>query len=150
MRAVLQNAKTASVTVDGQVVGKIDRPGLMVLVAAHRDDTAADAEKMARRIRDLRIMDSDQGLDAPQVSLAQTGAPALLISQFTLYGRTKKGTRPSWSDAAPGPVAEPLFNMVVDALRAAGTEVATGVFGAEMEVALVNNGPVTVIVDTRE
>ena len=143
MKAVLQRAKTASVTVDGQVVGKLDRPGLVALVAAHRDDGEANALKMARRIRDLRILDDEK-------SVGQTGSPVLLISQFTLYGRTRKGTRPSWMDAAPGPIAEPLFDRVVELLRGEGVEVETGVFGAMMDVALVNSGPFTVIVDTHD
>ncbi len=141
MRAVLQRAKSGSVTVEGEVVGEIKRPGLVALVAAHKDDGQADVDKMVRRILDLRILDDDK-------SVVQTGAPILMISQFTLYGRTKKGTRPSWSDAAPAPVAEPLFDQVVTGLREAGIEVATGVFGAMMDVALVNSGPFTVIVDT--
>lgn len=143
MRAVLQRAREASVTVGGEVVGRIDRPGLVALVAAHREDTHADVEKMARRIRDLRILEGEQ-------SVAQAGAPVLLVSQFTLYGRTKKGSRPSWSDAAPGAVAQPLFDELVSLLRGDGVSVETGIFGAMMDVALVNQGPFTVIVDTRD
>lgn len=143
MRAVLQRAREASVTVGGEVVGRIDRPGLVALVAAHREDTHADAEKMARRIRDLRILEGEQ-------SVAQAGAPVLLVSQFTLYGRTKKGSRPSWSDAAPGAVAQPLFDELVSLLRGDGVSVEPGIFGAMMDVALVNQGPFTVIVDTRD
>lgn len=143
MRAVLQRAREASVTVGGEVVGRIDRPGLVALVAAHKEDTHADVEKMARRIRDLRILEGEQ-------SVAQAGAPVLLVSQFTLYGRTKKGSRPSWSDAAPGAVAQPLFDELVSLLRGDGVSVETGIFGAMMDVALVNQGPFTVIVDTRD
>lgn len=143
MRAVLQRVTHASVSVEGEVVGQIDRPGLVALVAAHRDDTDADVQKMAARIRNLRILEGE-------VSVGETGAPVLLVSQFTLYGRTKKGSRPSWSDAAPGPVAEPMVEDLVELLRASGTEVATGRFGAMMQVALVNDGPFTVIVDTRD
>ncbi len=143
MRAVLQRAREASVTVGGEVVGRIDRPGLVALVAAHREDTHADVEKMARRIRGLRILEGEQ-------SVAQAGAPVLLVSQFTLYGRTKKGSRPSWSDAAPGAVAQPLFDELVSLLRGDGVSVETGIFGAMMDVALVNQGPFTVIVDTRD
>ena len=143
MRAVLQRAREASVTVGGEVVGRIDRPGLVALVAAHREDTHADVEKMARRIRDLRILEGEQ-------SVAQAGAPVLLVSQFTLYGRTKKGSRPSWSDAAPGAVAQPLFDELVSLLRGDGVSVEPGIFGAMMDVALVNQGPFTVIVDTRD
>lgn len=143
MRAVLQRAATASVSVDGEVVGQIDRPGLVALVAAHREDTRADIEKMAARIMNLRILDEEK-------SVGETAAPVLLVSQFTLYGRTKKGARPSWMDAAPGPVAEPMIDDLVQLLRDNGVEVATGVFGAMMQVSLVNDGPFTVIVDTRE
>lgn len=143
MRAVLQRVTEASVSVDGAIVGAIDRPGLVALVAARRDDAEADIEKMAARIRNLRILDDEK-------SVAETGAPVLLVSQFTLYGRTKKGARPSWSDAAPAAIAEPMIEDLVQLLREAGTQVATGRFGAIMEVALVNDGPFTVIVDTRD
>ncbi|WP_099332418.1 D-aminoacyl-tRNA deacylase [Actinomyces minihominis] len=142
MKAVLQRALRASVTVGGEVVGEINRPGLVALVGVHREDTVEDAEKLARRIATLRILEDEQSLES-------VGAPVLVISQFTLQARTKKGTRPSWSDAAPGPVAEPLVEAVVEALRQRGIETATGRFGAMMDVALINNGPVTLIVDTR-
>ncbi|MFZ1381939.1 MAG: D-aminoacyl-tRNA deacylase [Scrofimicrobium sp.] len=143
MKAVLQRAAMASVAVEGEVVGRIDRPGLVALVAAHREDTRADIEKMAARIMNLRILDEER-------SVGETAAPVLLVSQFTLYGRTKKGARPSWMDAAPGPVAQPMIDDLVQLLRDNGVEVATGVFGAMMQVSLVNDGPFTVIVDTRE
>ncbi|WRS31174.1 D-aminoacyl-tRNA deacylase [Actinomycetaceae bacterium MB13-C1-2] len=143
MKAVLQRAATASVSVGGEVVGEIDRPGLVALVAAHREDTRADIEKMAARIMNLRILDEEK-------SVRETDAPVLLVSQFTLYGRTKKGARPSWMDAASGQVAEPMIDDLVQLLRDEGVEVATGVFGAMMQVSLVNDGPFTVIVDTRE
>lgn len=142
MKAVLQRAKTASVTVDGLTVGQLDRPGLVALVGVHKEDSIEDAEKLARRIASLKILDGEE-------SVATAGAPVLVISQFTLYGRTKKGTRPSWSDAAPGHTAEPLMNTLIDALGDLGVETATGRFGAMMDVALVNSGPFTVIVDTR-
>ncbi|MGO0575444.1 D-aminoacyl-tRNA deacylase [Ornithinimicrobium panacihumi] len=141
MRAVLQRVTRASVTVDGEVVGSIDRPGLVALVAATHDDGPAEVETMARKIAELRILRDEESVDT-------TGAPVLVVSQFTLYGHTRKGRRPSWSDAAPGPVAEPLVDAVVAALRARGIEVATGVFGAMMQVELVNDGPFTVLVDT--
>lgn len=141
MRAVLQRATRASVTVEGEVVGAIDRPGLVALVAATHDDGPAQVETMARKIAELRILHDEQ-------SVADTGAPVLVVSQFTLYGHTRKGRRPSWVDAAPGPVAEPLVDAVVQALRDRGLEVATGVFGAMMQVELVNDGPFTVLVDT--
>lgn len=143
MKAVLQRALTASVEVEGEVVGAIERPGLVALVGVFRDDTDEDARKLARRIATMRILEDEESLES-------LGAPALVISQFTLAGRTRKGTRPSWSDAAPGEVAEPLVNLVVAELQALGIETATGRFGAMMNVSLVNNGPFTVIVDTRQ
>lgn len=141
MRAVLQRASSAHVTVNGEIVGQLPAPGLVVLVGVHVDDAAADAETMARKIAELRILEGEE-------SLASTDAPALLISQFTLYGQTRKGRRPSWSEAARGDVAEPLFDAVVEALRARGIHVETGVFGANMQVHLVNDGPFTVLVET--
>ncbi|WP_130011285.1 D-aminoacyl-tRNA deacylase [Serinicoccus sediminis] len=141
MRAVLQRVTRASVTVEGEVVGRIDRPGLVALVAATHGDGDADVETMARKIAELRILRDER-------SVADTGAPVLVVSQFTLYGATRKGRRPSWGDAAPGPVAEPLVDAVVEALRQRGIEVATGRFGAMMEVELVNDGPFTLLVDT--
>lgn len=143
MKAVLQRALTASVTVEGEVVGAIDRPGLVALVGVHRCDTVEDARTMARRIATLRILEGE-------VSVSDVNGPVLIISQFTLNGRTRKGTRPSWSDAAAGSVAEPLVDAVVEELNVRGIETATGRFGAMMDVALVNNGPFTVILDTRE
>lgn len=141
MRAVLQRVTRARVSVAGEVVGAIDRPGLVALVAATHDDGPAQVETMARKIAELRIL-------RDEASVVDVGAPVLVVSQFTLYGHTRKGRRPSWGDAAPGPVAEPLVEAVVEALRDRGIEVATGVFGAMMEVELVNDGPFTVLVDT--
>lgn len=141
MRTVLQRVMRASVTVEDHVVGAIDRPGLVALVAAGRDDTATDVTTTARKIAELRIL-------AGETSVADTGAPVLVVSQFTLYGETTKGRRPSWGRAAPGPEAQPLVEAVVADLRARGIEVATGVFGAQMQVDLVNDGPFTLIVDT--
>lgn len=141
VRAVLQRVTRASVTVDGAVVGAIDRPGLLALVAATHDDGPADVERMARKIAELRILPEE-------ASVSEIGAPVLLVSQFTLYGDTRKGRRPGWSQAAPGPVAEPLVDAVAAALRDRGLEVATGEFGAQMQVELVNDGPFTVLVDT--
>ncbi len=140
MRAVLQRVLSASVSVDGEVVGAIDRPGLLALVGVTHGDGAAHVETMARKIADLRILRDER-------SVADEGAPVLVVSQFTLYADTRKGRRPSWGQAAPGPVAEPLVDAVVEALRARGLEVATGRFGAMMEVSLVNDGPVTLVVD---
>ncbi|KUG58322.1 D-tyrosyl-tRNA(Tyr) deacylase [Serinicoccus chungangensis] len=141
MRAVLQRATRAAVRVDGEVVGEITRPGLVALVAATHEDGPDDAGTMARKIAELRILREER-------SVLERGAPVLVVSQFTLYGSTRKGRRPSWGDAAPGPVAEPLVEAVVAALRDRGVEVATGRFGAMMEVELVNDGPFTLIVDT--
>ena len=140
MRAVLQRVTRASVSVDGAVVGAIDRPGLLALVAATHDDGNEQVEAMARKIAELRILRDER-------SVADTGAPVLVVSQFTLYGDTRKGRRPSWNAAAPAPVAEPLVDAVVAALRGRGVEVATGRFGAMMAVDLVNDGPFTLVVD---
>ncbi|WP_299520534.1 D-aminoacyl-tRNA deacylase [uncultured Serinicoccus sp.] len=141
MRAVLQRVTRAAVRVEGEVVGEITRPGLVALVAATHDDGPADVATMARKITELRILREER-------SVLETGAPVLVVSQFTLYGSTRKGRRPSWGDAAPGAVAEPLVEAVVAALRERGLEVATGRFGAMMEVELVNDGPFTLLVDT--
>lgn len=141
MRAVLQRVTRARVTVAGEVVGEIERPGLVALVAATHGDGPSDVATMARKIAELRILRDER-------SVADSGAPVLVVSQFTLYGSTRKGRRPSWGDSAPGPVAEPLVDAVVEALRERGIEVATGRFGAMMEVELVGDGPFTLIVDT--
>lgn len=143
MKAVLQRANGASVTVDGEIVGGFEGEGLVALVGVHKEDTPEDAARLARRIATLRILEGER-------SLEDAGAPVLVISQFTLYGRTRKGTKPSWSDAAPGPVAEPLVDAVAQDLGERGLTVSTGVFGAMMDVSLTNSGPFTVIVDTRE
>ena len=140
MRAVLQRVTRAAVTVEGEVVGAIDRPGLVALVGVTHTDGPEQAETMARKIAELRILHDE-------ASVADTGAPVLVVSQFTLYGQARKGRRPSWVDAAPGPVAEPLVDAVVEALRSRGVEVATGRFGAMMQVELVNDGPFTVLVE---
>lgn len=140
MRAVLQRVSSASVTVDGVVVGAIERPGLLALVGVTHDDGPEQVATMARKISELRILRDER-------SVVDEGAPVLVVSQFTLYADTRKGRRPSWNNAAPGPVAEPLVDAVVEALRDRGVEVATGRFGAMMDVALVNDGPVTLVVD---
>lgn len=127
-------------TVDGRVVGAIAEPGLLVLVGVTHDDTPARAERLAAKLWGLRILDGER-------SCSDEGAPLLVISQFTLYGDTRKGRRPSWIAAAPGPVAEPLVEAVVAALRALGARVETGEFGARMAVSLVNDGPITLIID---
>ena len=140
MRAVLQRVTHAEVTVEGETVGAIDRPGLVALVGVTHEDGAEQVAAMARKIGELRILADEQ-------SVLDAGAPVLVVSQFTVYGSTRKGRRPSWSAAAPGPVAEPLIEGLVAALVAAGVEVATGRFGAMMQVSLVNDGPFTVVVD---
>jgi D-tyrosyl-tRNA(Tyr) deacylase len=140
MRAVVQRVTQASVSVAGHVAGAIGEPGLLVLVGVTHDDTPELAARLAAKLWGLRILDSEK-------SCSDIGAPLLVISQFTLYAELAKGRRPSWSAAAPGPVAEPLVGAVVQALRAAGARVQTGVFGAEMKVSLVNDGPVTIIID---
>ena len=140
MRAVLQRVTRASVSVEGEVTGAIDRPGLLALVGVTHDDGAAQVDTMARKISELRILRDER-------SVLDEGAPVLVVSQFTLYADTRKGRRPSWNNAAPSPVAEPLVDLLVEALRDRGVEVATGRFGAMMEVTLVNDGPVTLVVD---
>jgi D-tyrosyl-tRNA(Tyr) deacylase len=125
---VLQRVTSARVEVEGEVVGAIARPGLLALVGVTHDDGPEQVERMARKIAELRILRDEQ-------------------SQFTLYADTRKGRRPSWSAAAPGPVAEPVVDALVAALRARGIEVEQGRFGAMMQVSLVNDGPVTLVVD---
>ncbi|MGE9350651.1 D-aminoacyl-tRNA deacylase [Isoptericola variabilis] len=141
MRAVLQRVTRASVTVDGEVVGAIDRPGLLALVGVTHDDGPPEVATVARKIAELRILRDER-------SVTDAGAPVLVVSQFTLYGDARKGRRPTWNAAAPGPVAEPLVDAVVADLRSRGLEVATGRFGADMAVELVNDGPVTILVET--
>lgn len=140
MRVVLQRALSSRVTVDGEVVGETTRPGLVAYVGVTHADTPAQAAKLARRIWELRILDDER-------SASDENAPILVVSQFTLYADAKKGRRPSWHRAAPGPVAEPLVDEVVAQLRALGAEVATGRFGADMHVEYCNNGPVTLVLD---
>lgn len=141
MRAVAARVTAAAVRVDGVVVGEIDEPGLLVLLGVHRDDGPAQVETMARKLHELRLLRDER-------SCADTGAPLLVVSQFTLYGDTRKGRRPSWSAAAPPEVAEPLVNAVVAALRSRGAHVETGRFGAMMAVESVNDGPFTLLVET--
>jgi len=140
VRAVLQRVSRASVTVDGEVVGELTRPGLLALVGVTHDDGPEQVATMARKIADLRILNDER-------SVLDEGAPVLVVSQFTLYADTRKGRRPSWNAAAPGPVAEPVVEQVVAALRERGVEVQTGRFGAHMLVELVNDGPVTILLD---
>ncbi|MEV4159877.1 D-aminoacyl-tRNA deacylase [Nonomuraea dietziae] len=140
MRAVVQRVSHASVVVDGTTVGAIDEPGLMVLVGVTHTDTPAEARRLAAKLWGLRVLDGEK-------SCSDVGAPLLVISQFTLYGDTRKGRRPTWQAAAPGPVAEPLVQAVIDELRALGAHVETGSFGADMKVSLLNDGPITLVID---
>ncbi len=140
MRAVVQRVSQASVAVDGQVTGAITEPGLLVLVGVTHGDTPETAAKLAAKLWGLRILDGEK-------SCSDIAAPLLVISQFTLYADTRKGRRPTWQAAAPGPVAEPLVTAVISSLRGLGAHVETGVFGANMKVSLVNDGPVTIILD---
>lgn len=142
VRVLVQRVTSASVTVDGEVVGAIDPDGqgLLALVGVTHDDDTAIAERLAEKLWRLRILDDEK-------SAADVGAPILVISQFTLYANTEKGRRPSWNAAAPRPVAEPLVDSFADALRRLGATVATGVFGAHMAVELINDGPVTVMLE---
>jgi D-aminoacyl-tRNA deacylase len=142
VRSVLQRATRASVTVDGEVVGGFDSPGLVVLLGVTHDDGPREVEWMANKIRDIRLLHDEK-------SIGELGAPALVISQFTLYGDARKGRRPTWNAAAPGPVAEPLYEAVCDRMAELGTPVSRGRFGADMAVELVNDGPVTLILETR-
>ena len=140
MRAVVQRVTSASVRVAGELVGSIEKPGLLVLVGVTHTDTPAVADALAEKIWRLRIM-------ADEVSCADLGAPLLVVSQFTLYADTRKGRRPSWSAAAPGAVSEPLVEAFVTALAARGARVETGRFGAMMEVSRVNDGPMTLVIE---
>ncbi|MBV2365221.1 D-aminoacyl-tRNA deacylase [Streptomonospora nanhaiensis] len=140
MRAVLQRVSHARVTVEGAVVGEITGPGLMALVGVTHTDTEAEARRLAAKIWGLRILEGER-------SCSEVGAPVLVVSQFTLYGDARKGRRPTWQAAAPGPVAEPLVDAVVKELRDLGARVETGVFGAMMSVSLTNEGPFTVVVE---
>jgi D-tyrosyl-tRNA(Tyr) deacylase len=139
VRAVVQRVTQASVTVDGQAV-EISEPGLLVLVGVTHDDTAEKAAKLAAKLWGLRILEGEK-------SCSDVSAPLLVISQFTLYADTRKGRRPTWQAAAPGPVAEPLVDALISSLRDLGASVQTGVFGADMKVSLVNDGPVTIILE---
>jgi D-tyrosyl-tRNA(Tyr) deacylase len=141
MRALLQRVERAAVYVDGHTVGRIG-VGLLVLVGVTRDDESADAATLAAKVHTLRILRDERSLaDTP-------GAAALVVSQFTLYADTRKGRRPSWSAAAPGSVAAPLVTTFCDELRSRGVPVETGVFGAHMKVELVNDGPVTLLLES--
>jgi D-aminoacyl-tRNA deacylase len=138
MRAVVQRVSSASVTVAGAVVGSLASPGLLVYLGITHTDGPAEVEWMARKLWTLRILEDEQ-------SASDIAAPILVVSQFTLYGEARKGRRPTWEAAAPGPVSEPLYEAVCAALTALGAHVERGVFGAQMEVSSINDGPFTVL-----
>lgn len=140
MRAVVQRVTSASVTVDGEIVGELPSPGLLVYLGVTHTDGPDDAAWMARKIWTLRILPEEQ-------SASDIDAPVLVVSQFTLYGDARKGRRPTWEAAAPGHVSEPLYAAVCGALTDLGARVERGVFGAQMRVASVNDGPFTVILE---
>jgi D-tyrosyl-tRNA(Tyr) deacylase len=144
VRAVVQRVRQASVTVDGETVGAIG-PGLLALVGVTHDDDPAAAAKLAGKIAHLRVVDDDAGV--MNRSVLDAGGEVLVVSQFTLYGDTSRGRRPSWIAAARPEHAEPLVEAVVDELRRLGLTVATGRFRTAMRVALVNDGPVTILVE---
>jgi D-tyrosyl-tRNA(Tyr) deacylase len=137
---VVQRVSQASVAIGGQPVAAVREPGLLVLVGVTHGDTPDKAAKLAAKLWGLRILEQER-------SCSDVAAPLLVISQFTLYGDTHKGRRPTWQAAAPGPVAQPLVDAVVSSLRALGAHVETGIFGADMEVTLTNDGPLTIIVE---
>ena len=142
MRVLVQRVTSASVTVDGNIVGAIypGGQGLLALVGVTHTDDVGKAQRLAEKLWQLRILDAEK-------SASDVGAPILVVSQFTLYGNTAKGRRPTWNAAAPSAVAEPLVTAFADALRGLGADVQTGVFGADMQVQLVNDGPVTVLLE---
>lgn len=141
MRAVVQRILSASVRVDGEVVGETTAPGLLVYLGVTHDDGPADVTWTARKIWELRLLREER-------SASDDGAPILLVSQFTLYGDARKGRRPTWAAAAPGPVSEPLYEAVATELERLGAHVERGVFGADMQVASVNDGPITMILES--
>jgi D-tyrosyl-tRNA(Tyr) deacylase len=141
VRAVLQRARNASVTVDGEVVSSFTDQGLVVLVGVTHEDGQAEVDTIVRKVAELRVLDDEK-------SASDVNAPIIVVSQFTLYADVKKGRRPSWNGAAKGDVAEPLVAAVVDGLRARNLTVGTGVFGAHMDVAFTNDGPVTILLET--
>ena len=146
MRAVLQRVTRASVRVGGETIGEIG-PGLVVLLGVARDDEGRDAAYLAEKVLGLRVEDAGGRMN---LSLAEAGGALLAVSQFTLYGDARKGRRPSWFDAAPPELARPLYELFVAEARARGARVETGSFQARMEVELVNDGPVTILLDSRK
>jgi len=147
MRAVVQRVTRARVTVDGETVGQIEN-GLVVLLAVAHDDTIADADYLAPKIASLRIFDDSEG--KMNLSLKEIEGGLLVVSQFTLYGDVRRGLRPSWSDAAPPELAEPLYEYFVESSRKLVRRVVTGSFRKMMLVELVNDGPVTIMLDSRK
>lgn len=147
MRAVLQRVTRASVRVDGETVGEIG-VGLLVLLGIARDDTEQDARYTLEKVLSLRVFEDAEG--RMNLSLTEVDGALLVVSQFTLYGDARKGRRPSWSDAAPPEVAGPLYDFFVGDARRQVSRVETGSFGAMMEVELVNDGPVTILLDSRK
>jgi D-tyrosyl-tRNA(Tyr) deacylase len=147
MRAVLQRVTRASVRVDSEVVGEIDG-GLLVLLGIAQDDTERDAGYLLEKILGLRIFDDEDGV--MNLSVAETGGALLIVSQFTLYGDVRRGRRPSWINAAAPETAEPLYNLFVEQARRSQTHVETGSFRRMMKVELINDGPVTILLDSRK
>ena len=147
MRAVVQRVTRAKVTVDGEVIGEIGN-GLVVLLGVARDDTKVEAAYLVDKIAALRIFDDDQG--KMNLSVKDVDGGVLIVSQFTLYGDVRRGLRPSWIDAAPPEIAEPLYDFFVRQARAIIDNVATGSFRAMMQVELVNDGPVTILLDSKK
>ncbi|MFC7361148.1 D-aminoacyl-tRNA deacylase [Nocardioides astragali] len=141
MRAVIQRVLSASVLVDGEVVGQIDQAGLLVYLGVTHDDGPAEVAWTARKVWELRLLRGEQ-------SASDVAAPVLVVSQFTLYGDARKGRRPTWQAAAPGPVSEPVYDAVCAELERLGAAVQRGRFGADMRVESVNDGPITLILDS--
>ena len=143
MRVILQRVSQASVEVGGESVGAIEGPGLLALVGITHEDSEVEVAKLAEKTLNQRIFEGEK-------SASDINAPILAVSQFTLYADMKKGRRPSWSKAAPGHISEPVYDQYVEKLRELGAHVETGQFGADMQVSLVNDGPVTLILDSQE
>ncbi|MDO5093397.1 MAG: D-aminoacyl-tRNA deacylase [Propionibacteriaceae bacterium] len=141
MRVVITRVSSASVEVDGKVVGELPRPGLLVLAGVGRHDDATTAQAVAQKIWGLRILDGER-------SASDLDAPILVVSQFTLFASTRKGRRPGWSKAAPGSVSEPVVEALATELEALGATVERGIFGADMKVSSINDGPITIWIDT--
>ncbi len=141
MRAVIQRVLSASVVVDGTVVGELPGPGLLVYLGVTHDDGPEQVAWTARKIWELRLLRDER-------SLSDVGGPVLVVSQFTLYGEARKGRRPTWQAAAPGPVSEPVYDALCTALEDLGAHVERGLFGADMRVESVNDGPVTLVLDS--